>query len=142
MFTFAILLLTLMRSIMNFLIWHWLSIRFLLLALEKSLKSSICWTTRSNCQNPSSNSVCSTGVCMMSIKPLQKSTGKITLRLYCISWEHLRQFSPQRIRIFLVIALRTMKWQSPIFSIFWPTLRDWFAKMILWLSRNSCILLI
>ena len=109
MLTFAILLLTLMGSIMNFLIWHWLSIRFLLLALEKSLKSSICWTTRSNCQNPSSNSVCSTGVCMMSIKPLQKSTGKITLRLYCISWEHLRQFSPQRIRIFLVIALRTMK---------------------------------
>lgn len=34
MLTFAILLLTLMRSIMNFLIWHWLSIRFLLLALE------------------------------------------------------------------------------------------------------------
>lgn len=40
---------------------------------------------------------------------IAKSTGKITLRLYCISWEHLRQFSPQRIRIFLVIALRTMK---------------------------------
>lgn len=43
----------------------------------KSLKSSICWTTRSNCQNPSSNSVCSTGVCMMSIKPLQKVLARL-----------------------------------------------------------------